>query len=283
MFGPRILILAPHPDDEVVGCFEAIRQARAQGARVFILFLTTGVPSPACSWPWQRPGHGRRVARRLAEAQRVAEALGVEILDRPRIASRDLKGHLHDGLARIVAALDRTGADRLWVPAYEGGHPDHDLASFLAGLLRQRLPVWEFAAYNFAGRRIRSHAFPEPSGRERVLTLDAAAAAAKRAALATYASERGNLGYVALEREVFRPQVAADYRRPPHAGRLFYQRFQWVPLYPRINRVQPEEVVAAVTGSGLARAAGPADDLWPEREQGCYAPLSETAQRRTVP
>ena len=68
MFAARILILAPHPDDEVVGCCAAIGRARAAGARVFVLTLTTGVPERALLWPWQRPGHPLRVERRRAEA-----------------------------------------------------------------------------------------------------------------------------------------------------------------------------------------------------------------------
>lgn len=44
MFGQRVLILVPHPDDEVVGAAAAIARARAQGAAVTGVFLTTGVP-----------------------------------------------------------------------------------------------------------------------------------------------------------------------------------------------------------------------------------------------
>ena len=46
--GPRrILILAPHPDDEIVACGIAALRARAAGARVFVLYLTTGIPARA--------------------------------------------------------------------------------------------------------------------------------------------------------------------------------------------------------------------------------------------
>lgn len=249
MFGRRILILAPHPDDEVVGCFAAVAQARARAARVTVLFLTEGVPPPEAFWPWQRRRRPERVARRWAEAGRATAALGVDSMSGTAIAARRLKDHLDESRWRIDAALERCDADCLWVPAYEGGHPDHDAASYLASLFRERLPVWEFAEYNFLGGRVRSHAFPAPSGAELVLPLDRAAAADKRAALALYASERGNLGYVALEREVFRPLARYDYGKPPHAGRLFYQRFQWVPGYPRINRVRPEQVANAIAAT----------------------------------
>ena len=41
---PRVLILAPHPDDEVVACGLATIRARAAGTPVFVLYLTSGVP-----------------------------------------------------------------------------------------------------------------------------------------------------------------------------------------------------------------------------------------------
>src|SRR5690349_16650698 len=46
----RILVLAPHPDDEIVACGIAALRARAAGARVFVLYLTTGVPAREALW-----------------------------------------------------------------------------------------------------------------------------------------------------------------------------------------------------------------------------------------
>jgi LmbE family N-acetylglucosaminyl deacetylase len=40
--GERILILAPHPDDESIGCAGIIQQALAAGAHVKVLYLTNG-------------------------------------------------------------------------------------------------------------------------------------------------------------------------------------------------------------------------------------------------
>ena len=42
MFGQRILILVPHPDDEVVAGCAAIGRAQAAGAKIFALYLTHG-------------------------------------------------------------------------------------------------------------------------------------------------------------------------------------------------------------------------------------------------
>ena len=41
-FGGRLLIVAPHPDDETLGCAGLIQQARASGAEVFVVLMTNG-------------------------------------------------------------------------------------------------------------------------------------------------------------------------------------------------------------------------------------------------
>lgn len=244
MFGERILVLVPHPDDEIVGAGAALLRARARGASLHAAYLTTGVPEPAALWPWQRAKHRARVERRWAEADAAAERLGLETAFRQPLASRTLKSELASTAAALQAAIERHRIDRVWVPAYEGGHQDHDSANILASRLRGAA-IWEFSEYHFAGGCVASQRFIRADGTERILDLAPAEREAKRALLRLYASERGNLGYVGIEREAFRPLARYDYARPPHEGRCFYQRFQWVPFHPRVDRGTPEEVCRA--------------------------------------
>lgn len=259
VFGQRILLLIPHPDDEVVGCAAAIGRARANGSRVYGYVLTDGVPAPEVQWPWHRGRHAARVARRRRESETVADRLGLEIAGREDISARRLKENILPVMIRLAAAIYRVRPDVIWAPAYEGGHQDHDVASYIATLLRWRCAVWEFSEYNFAGGRVRSQSFIAPRTGERVIELDAAERREKAGLLSLYASERGNLGYVETRREVFRPLAGDDYTRPPHSGRCFYQRFQWVPCHPRVDYTTPEQVCAALDAfrNGAARWAIP--------------------------
>ncbi len=236
MTGRRILLLAPHPDDEAVGCAASIRRARDRGATVYALYLTTGVPAVDRLWPWQRRGYEARVARRRREAEAAAALLGIEPSGFHARPSRTLRTHLDAARAEIERAIGRHGIDMLWTPAWEGAHQDHDAANLLAATFRDRVAVWEFAEYNFAGGVIRSQTFIGEHGGEEILRLDPAAATSKRAVLALYLSERGNIGHIRLEQESLRPLPAHDYSRPPHPGRLFWERFQWVPFrHPRVD------------------------------------------------
>jgi LmbE family N-acetylglucosaminyl deacetylase len=245
--GRRVLLLIPHPDDEVVGCAVAVRRARAAGTRVFALYLTTGVPAPAGAWPWRRADHPLRVERRRAEAREAAARLGLEGLGFSDWPARELKAHLLEARARVARQLEETAADQIWAPAYEGGHQDHDVTNFLASLFRGQASVLEFSEYNAAGG-VRANRLPSETGSEAVLALTDADAAWKRELVGIYQSERANLRQVRYLREVLRPLPTHDYRRPPHAGRLFYERFQWIPFrHPRVDFTSPGEVCAIMS------------------------------------
>jgi LmbE family N-acetylglucosaminyl deacetylase len=249
-FGKSILILCPHPDDEVVGFAAATARAQAAGAKVAVIFLTHGCVDAATMWPWARPGYGEAVARRRAEAERAAQALGLAIAgwsDRP---ARHLWRELAAAEAEVRAAVAALAVDQLWVPAFEGGNPDHDGANALASrFAAEGTSVLEFAEYNLAGGQVRSHSFPVPDGTETVLTLTGPERAAKRRLVALYASEKGNLGYVAANQESFRPLARYDYGRPPHPGKLWWARFQWVPFrHPMVDFTPAAEVYRAISG-----------------------------------
>jgi LmbE family N-acetylglucosaminyl deacetylase len=253
--GPRrILILAPHPDDEIVACGIAALRARAAGARVFVLYLTTGIPARQALWWWRRPGYAKRLRRRRDEAWVAAARIGLEpsgFSDRP---SRRLRHHLDDAAAEVEQAVTTCGAEALWVPAFEGGHQDHDAANALAARFCARLPVHEFAAYNLAGGQVRANRFPGERGGEHVIEASSEDAALKWRALACYASERGNLRHIGATHEAWRPLPAHDYGAPPHPGRLFRERFHWLPFrHPRID-FDPSTAVYADIGGWVSAA-----------------------------
>src|SRR5262245_51895171 len=139
MYGSRILLLAPHPDDEVAGCCAAIARARSQGSAVTIGFLTTGVPAQERLWPWDRSSHAWRVERRRAEARSACAKMGAEIAHFSDVSSRELKDHVRETRELVRSQARAHAADMLWAPAYEGGHPDHDIANFIASTLREDL------------------------------------------------------------------------------------------------------------------------------------------------
>ena len=236
MFGKRILILVAHPDDEVVACAASIARAKAQGAVVSALYLTHGCLPQETLWPWQRKDHERLVAARRAEADSVATFLGIQPVG---WSSRPAR-HLWQELPQVFQEVDAA------VKQY--GNPDHDALNAIGFKLKSRLSVLEFAEYNFFGGKALSQSFVSSDETMRLFTLTPDERAAKRAALKMYASERGNLSSIDIDQESYRPLAAYDYAHPPHQGKVWYARFQWVPFrHPRVDFTQPAEVSQSIT------------------------------------
>lgn len=248
MFGKRILILVAHPDDEVVACAASISRARAQGATVSALYLTNGCIPKDAMWSWQRKDYEQRVARRRAEGDAVATLLGIQPVGWSSRPARHLWRELPAVFQEVNAAITQYRPDQIWVPAYEGGNPDHDALNAVGFKFKARLSVLEFAEYNFFGGQARSQSFFSVDETVRSIPLTPDERAAKRAALDMYASEKGNLSYVRTEQESYRPLALYDYTQPPHQGKLWYARFQWVPFHhPRIDGTHSSEVSKAIT------------------------------------
>lgn len=255
MTAGRPLILIPHPDDEVVGCAVAIVRARAAGAAISGVYLTSGVPAQERLWPWRRSSYAAMIARRREEAGRAAAALGISVAGHLDCPARTLKSHLDEAMALIERTLNEREIDEIWAPAWEGGHQDHDVTNFLAARFAGKLRVREFAEYNLAGGRPRSQTFVQANGTEQVLMLAPEEARLKAELLSIYRSERANLRFVRLRQESTRPLARYDYRSAPHPGRLFCERFQWVPFrHPRVDFDRPEAVRAALAAWGSAPA-----------------------------
>ncbi len=133
------LFLFPHQDDEY---FVAPRLAR-HPSRARCVFLTTG------------DFHGTRAAVRNAESLRALRSLGITdgrtvfAGEELGVADNDLAAHLPAVFAWLKAEQS-AGVENVIVPAWEGGHPDHDAACLLGHALAAAsggLPVHEFAAY----------------------------------------------------------------------------------------------------------------------------------------
>jgi LmbE family N-acetylglucosaminyl deacetylase len=119
----NVLVVAPHPDDESIGCGGILRQYANRLDRVVVVFLTSGelalkhLPRET-AW---------RV--REAEAQAAAEVLGVSHIDFVRGPDWFLSDHLDPAASALRNVLERERADLIFLPHPHDAHPDHRAAT----------------------------------------------------------------------------------------------------------------------------------------------------------
>lgn len=139
--GDKILILAPHQDDEILGCGCFIQQALKKGNKVKSVFFTDGSKSSEDT--------ERTILKRIrkAEALKVAENLGME---QPEFLDREDGALDHkdiEAAAKIAEIIKTFQPGLILVPYFLDGHKDH---SAVSGILINALGLIEYKGRLFA-------------------------------------------------------------------------------------------------------------------------------------
>ncbi|WP_233843045.1 PIG-L deacetylase family protein [Dyella sp. 2HG41-7] len=142
----RLLVVAPHPDDETIGCGLLLQQVLAAGGAVCVLLMTDGDNNP---WPQRymerrfiidaaarkRWGIRRRdeVMRALAQLGAAASALHPLGWQDMEITAR-LGDDFVGSVAALRAAVQTFQPNLICCPALRDSHPDHGAAHVLCRL-----------------------------------------------------------------------------------------------------------------------------------------------------
>jgi LmbE family N-acetylglucosaminyl deacetylase len=188
--GSGAVIVAPHPDDESLGCGALIARMVAEGRPLRIVIVSDGAGSHpnSKSYPLQRLRELRE-----SEARAAGAALG---LDPSHIAFLGLPdryvpavGSDAEGAAAAIAAHARdANAGALFVTWRHDPHADHQAAYVIARLAQRRMPVLRLFEYSIWGRSLPSSAHvPETPKGWRL--RGSATCARKRAAIACHRSQ----------------------------------------------------------------------------------------------
>lgn len=166
----RLLVVAPHPDDETLATGLLIQQVHAAGGEVRVLLLTSGDNNP---WPqrwlerrWRIGDDGRQRwgQRRQAEVVTALQSLGVPATALQSLLWPDLgvtDRLLHTPLEAVLvvaAAMAECQPSLIAFPALEDSHPDHSAAHILVqlALLEQvKLPrLWTYLVHGAAPKGV---------------------------------------------------------------------------------------------------------------------------------
>ncbi|MBV6756827.1 PIG-L deacetylase family protein [Rhodococcus opacus] len=146
----HMVVVAPHPDDEVLGVGALMATAVTAGVPVQVVAVTDGAASHPQS-PTLSPA--TLAAARIAESKRATALLGVDEPLRLGLPDGGVSAHERELTTRLVDVLSATSraGEPVWVLAtWRGdGHPDHEAtgraaaqACSITGHRLVEYPVW---------------------------------------------------------------------------------------------------------------------------------------------
>lgn len=157
----RAIIVAPHPDDEVLACGGLLQHLHAQGTRTVLLAVTDG----SASHPGSSAYSPADLARlRPKETEAALQALGLQGPNAPQV----VRARLRDGqvsanmeqLHNLLLQLLRPD-DVVFVTLRQDGHPDHEACGMAAALAARscratlvEMPVWSWHWAEPGDRRV---------------------------------------------------------------------------------------------------------------------------------
>jgi LmbE family N-acetylglucosaminyl deacetylase len=129
----KIVIFAPHPDDECYGAGGSILKWIEEGHDVHIIWKTDGRAGYRVArergdledCEATRIGEDKLAEIRLAEADAAGESLGVKKENRHflKFHDQELKNHIEEAAEKIKDIVK--DADRFVIPSANNNHPDH--------------------------------------------------------------------------------------------------------------------------------------------------------------
>jgi N-acetylglucosamine malate deacetylase 1 len=138
--GKRILVVAPHPDDEIIGPGGTLIGAINGGAKVHVVYLTSGSNQPELA---QLREEEARTAAQLVNYS--TEFLNLE----------GLRDGAHDAaVAALAGAIAAYRPEILFTPFFADDHIEHRRASelllkvFRQGLVQGDLEIWAYQVYS---------------------------------------------------------------------------------------------------------------------------------------
>ncbi|MGZ8755168.1 MAG: PIG-L deacetylase family protein [Acidimicrobiia bacterium] len=150
------LIVAPHPDDEVIGCGALIARKLAAGSQVDVVILSDGGAST-------RPANASREEKarlRTAEAKTAMGVLGLPAGRLHFLGLEDgmLTAHRTELETMVGDLLDRLRPAEIYVTSRIDPHPDHQTAAQVCAALATTrshpISVYEYPVWLLAGPQL---------------------------------------------------------------------------------------------------------------------------------
>lgn len=207
--GP-VLVVAPHPDDEILGPGGTLWLLARSGYTLSVLFVTDGEGSHPDSTAITRGALAKRRRLEAAEARSIL-GLGPVAVRYLSVPDGEVAGNERNLVEAIVESCEPRGI--VLAPWRYDGHPDHDAsgraaaeAASAAGARLVEYPVWMWNWTTPGDQRV-------PWSRARSTALPATALEAKWAAVDAFTSQIAPIGPDEGDGTILPEAILAHHRR----------------------------------------------------------------------
>lgn len=122
----KVVIISPHPDDEVFGCTGLISTLKNQGSSVCIIFLSKG---EGIAKGWDNPEVVIDKRRELSQIALAKLGLKSDSIFYLCFKDCDFKNTNHLEFEKLKFLIDKLNPDTIFYPHHWDGSPDHEFAS----------------------------------------------------------------------------------------------------------------------------------------------------------
>lgn len=149
----RGLVLAPHMDDEVIGCGGTLYKYALMGGEITVVYMTDGRKGNPELYDRGLPEEEIRISEeklvgiRKEEAQSCASVLGIKnliFLDEPDMGLKVKKGNID----RIITIMEEVKPEVVYLPFLTDNHPDHWQTNRILTAALKRKP-FRFDCYGY--------------------------------------------------------------------------------------------------------------------------------------
>lgn len=130
------LVLAPHPDDESIGCGGSICRHAKAGSRVKVIFLTSGEQG---DFEGRFGSDYQKI--RLQSAENALSILQVKEHEFWGYGDRELFSKMNEVIERLSSVIKSFSPSVLYVPSPFDIHPDHRTAFLIAWKIYKNIPL----------------------------------------------------------------------------------------------------------------------------------------------
>lgn len=123
----NVLVFAPHPDDEVLGCGGTIARYVAEGANVYVCIVTSALPPVYDDTIAKQNGWPHNIYPEIVEAHKILGVKETFFLQFPTVQLETVPRYEFNG--KIMSLVQKIEPDVVMIPHFGDMQRDHTLTS----------------------------------------------------------------------------------------------------------------------------------------------------------